>query len=319
MSIDFTILCSRSPAAFLKKKATWLAWDAKKESGAFGGMSLSLRSIEEHDPLPEPSFAERVVTVLHAGGRLSDDTYDDFDDWTRALAVATRGAIYSYPSGKFLYVWADVDEEQTELAEDRELQVIAANLEAARLDALARSLPLPADLGELDLLLDGVVGEDPLSVLRFDWFAGPQRDYMERRQGLLVALAASGRALPEPLVCRLAGLVYYVEALRSEEGRAELAQHGALGKAIGDAVHESQLRFERSERNRGDAVARARLENNALHGIKRDRPRTPDEVVALVRRGELAAAIVRYRELCPANAAQAEQAVEDARAYFTPS
>ena len=413
MSIDFTILCTQSPVAFLKKKATWLEWDARKKSGAFGGMSLSLRSLEEQDPLPDPSFAERVVAVLHADGQLSDATYYAFDAWTTALAEATRGAIYSYPSGEFLYVWADLEEEQTrsraralldagdfdalalwiaalgvaladarydpnpawaqlgwidelavpvieqriadgdaraaptlvalrrafaassdanrldalavaaarlpELADVGELQVIAENLEAARLDALARNLPLPVDLGELNLLLDGVFLEDPLSLLRFTWFAGPQRDYMEHRQELLVALAASGRALPDPIVRRLATLVYYMEALQSDAGRAELARHGALGKAVGEAVRESQLRFEQSELRRHGAVERARAENDALHGIKRDRQSTPTEVIALVRKGEIAAAIATYRELCPQDGAHAEQAVEDARAYFTPS
>jgi hypothetical protein len=413
VSIDFTILCTLSPLAFLKKKARWLEWDAKKKSGSFGGMSLSLRSLEEWDELPDPSFAERVVAVVHADGRLGDDTYDDFDAWTRALAEATRGAIHSLVSGEFLYVWADAEEEQTRarardyldagdfdalaawiaalgaahakarhdpdpawsqlgwidelavpvieqriaagdgraapalvalhrvfkasnhtgrldplvvsaarfpaLADDKELQVIAENLEAARLDALARSLPLPADLAELELLLDGVLREDRFDALRFQWFAGPHRDYMTRRQELLVALAASGRALSEPLVRRLAGLVYYVESLRSEEGREELARHGALGKAIGDAVRDSQRRYEESERSRHDTVARARAENDALHGIKRDRPRTPEAVIALVRRGDLAAAVVRYRELCPDNGSQAEQAIEDAREYFKPS
>jgi hypothetical protein len=35
--------------------------------------------------------------------------------------------------------------------------------------------------------------------------------------------------------------------------------------------------------------------------------------------GDLAAAVVAYRKLCPHNGAQAEQAVEDARAFYAPS
>jgi hypothetical protein len=66
-------------------------------------------------------------------------------------------------------------------------------------------------------------------------------------------------------------------------------------------------------------MARLRAENDALHGIARNRPRTPPEVIALVLSGDLAAAVVAYRTLCPHNGAQAEQAVEDARAFYAPS
>jgi hypothetical protein len=48
--------------------------------------------------------------------------------------------------------------------------------------ALAKTLPLPADLGELNLLLDGVLRDDPVSLARFKPFAGTPRDYTQRRQ-----------------------------------------------------------------------------------------------------------------------------------------
>ena len=66
-------------------------------------------------------------------------------------------------------------------------------------------------------------------------------------------------------------------------------------------------------------MAQLRAENNALYGIKRNRPRTPPEVIDLVVSGDLAAAVVAYRRLCPHAAEQAEQAVEDARAFYAPS
>lgn len=412
MSIDYIILCTRSPAAFLKKKATWLTFDARKKSGAFGGMSLSLRSLDERDELPDPSFAERVVAVLHAEGRLSDDTYDDFDEWTTALAEAARGAVYSPMAGKFLYVWADADEAKTrarasallaagdfaalaawvversaaharakrdpdpawlqlgwidELAEDaleplvtagdartaplivalhhafadsydrdrldalviaaarlpglprdNELTDIAAEFEARRLRALAARQPPPRTLAELNLLLDGVLREDPVSLLRFASFADASPRTV-RPQEIVVELAASGRALPDAVVQRLLAVVYGVDALQTAPARAAFVSHGALARALCEAEAARQARSERDAETHARSMAWLRAENNALHGIKRNRPRTPPEVIALVCSGDLAAAVVAYRKLCPPNSAQAEQAVEDARAFYAPS
>ncbi len=123
MSIDFTILCTEPPAAFLAKKGRWFEWDSDEQSGSFGGMYLSQQPLYEDDPLPAPEWAERVVAVIHANGRLTDDTYDAFDRWMTALAEATRGAIYSSPSGEFEYVWADYREAETR---ERAAALIAA-------------------------------------------------------------------------------------------------------------------------------------------------------------------------------------------------
>jgi hypothetical protein len=412
VSIEYIILCTRSPAAFLKKKAKWLTFDARKKSGAFGGMSLDLRSLEEWDKLPEPSFAERVVAVLHADGRLSNDTYDDFDEWTRALAEATHGAVYSPMAGEFLYVWADADEAKTrarasalleagdfaaltawvvergeaharakhkpdpawlqlgwidELAEDAleplvaagdarpaqlivalhhafsdsfdrdrlralviaaarlpglprdsELIGIAAEFEARRLRDLAVRQPPPRTLADLNLLLDGVLREDPVSLLRFASFADASPRTV-RPQEIVVELAASGRALPDAVVQRLLAVVYGVDALQTAAARAAFASHGALARALCEAEAARQARSERDAEDHARSMARLRAENNALYGIKRNRPCTPPEVVALVCSGDLAAAAAKYRELCPHHTAQAEQAVEDAHAFYAPS
>ncbi len=97
MSVTFDILCARSPAAFLRKKTRWLKWSEAKRSGSFGGMSLSLESPDEDLELPSPDWKGRIVAVIHAEGHFNDDAnYDAFDDWSTALAKATRGAVHGH-------------------------------------------------------------------------------------------------------------------------------------------------------------------------------------------------------------------------------
>ena len=62
-----------------------------------------------------------------------------------------------------------------------------------------------------------------------------------------------------------------------------------------------------------------RAENDAYYGPARKRPRLPDDIVALVRKRSFDAAITVYRARVPDIASQAEQAIEDARAFFAPS
>lgn len=114
MSIDFTILCTRSPAEFLargvKKK---LSWNPAQLSGCFGSMDLRQDLRQPEDPLPDAGWAERVVAVIRAEGHLSDSLFDPFDEWIHALAEATHGAIYSPMAGKFLYIHPGVEREPT--------------------------------------------------------------------------------------------------------------------------------------------------------------------------------------------------------------
>jgi hypothetical protein len=110
MSIEFTILCTQSPEPFLDKPVKGLKWNATKQSGKFGTMGLRLRDLRDYDELPDPTWAPRVVAVIHAEGHLNDRIYDAFDEWMRALAKETHGAIYSPMRGKFVFVWSDVDE-----------------------------------------------------------------------------------------------------------------------------------------------------------------------------------------------------------------
>lgn len=105
MSIEYQVLCRKTPEAFLARSADLLTWDADSKSGSFGGLSLHLRDVAEHDPLPDATWAGKVVVVVHLEGHHSDDDeYDAFEDWSEALAKASRGAIYSPMSGRHIYV-----------------------------------------------------------------------------------------------------------------------------------------------------------------------------------------------------------------------
>jgi hypothetical protein len=113
MSIDYTILCTRSPAAFLERRAKGLSWDPATRSGSFGSMSLRQDDRPSEDPLPDPAWAQCVVAVVRAEGHLSDSLFDRFDAWMEALAEATHGAVFSPMAGKFLYIWPGVEREPT--------------------------------------------------------------------------------------------------------------------------------------------------------------------------------------------------------------
>lgn len=110
MSISYTILCTLPPDELLAEPNEHLEWDPESGSGSFGALDLSLRSREDYDPLPDPSWASRVVAVLHVEGHMTDDDhYDAFDDWSLALAEATKGAIYNPMQDAFGYVWEPDD------------------------------------------------------------------------------------------------------------------------------------------------------------------------------------------------------------------
>lgn len=113
MSIDYTIVCTRSPATFMERRVSKLSWDPATRSGAFGSMSLRQDVYRAEDPLPDPSWTDRVVAVLHAEGHLSDSLFDRFDAWMEALAEATHGAVFSPMAGKFIYIWPGVEREAT--------------------------------------------------------------------------------------------------------------------------------------------------------------------------------------------------------------
>lgn len=409
VSIDFTILCTQSPERFLRKRTEWLKWSARGRSGSFGGMSLERAELEDTDPLPELEWAERVVAVIRANGRLSDDTYDDFDSWTRALADATHGAVYSHPSGRFTHIWADADPKRTAsrtrelldagdfaglaawirelvaaqrravnaagsqlhwigevaipvlerrvaagdaasapaivaphdvlggrpdlgpidalvlaaaalpgLAGGRAIQTKAAALEERRLRAEAAAAPLPADLPALQRLLDDALGGDPAALARLDRFTGYELDDSDIRQKLVIALAKSGRELPISLSCRLIEHIYHVPELQSPAKRKAFAARGSLARQIAERLAEQERRTEDDRRARTRHIAQRTAEYDALYGRDRKRPRLPDDILALIRRGQLTAALAAYRERFPAFAKQAAQAIEDARAHFAP-
>lgn len=113
MSIDYTILCTRSPDAFLATSTKKLSWEPSTRSGKFGSMYLRQDERRIEDPLPDSDWAQRVVAVIRAEGHMSDSLFDRFDTWIHALAETTHGAIFSLMAGKFLYTWPGVEREPT--------------------------------------------------------------------------------------------------------------------------------------------------------------------------------------------------------------
>ncbi len=113
MSLEFTILCTRPPTSFLEQRHAQLRWDADTDSGTFEGLRLDQRPLRPTDPLPEPGWASRVVSVIHASGHLSEDGFEDFDIWSYKLAQAVQGAIYNQMMGIFTHAWSDSAEKLT--------------------------------------------------------------------------------------------------------------------------------------------------------------------------------------------------------------
>lgn len=371
-------------------------------------MSLSWTELEGSDPLPEPDWAERVVAVIRASGRLSDDTYDDFDDWMEALADATHGAVYSYPSGSFIHVWADADPEGTaararalldagdfaglaawiraleaaqensdaaesqlnwiveiampaiegrvaagdagpapaiaalydvlsdrldywkieplvlaaaalpKLARDTAVQTRADQLRDARARAEAAALPLPEDLDALQRLLDEAMRGDPRSFALLERFSSYEPRDRAKRQRLVLELARSGREVPVLLSCQLVELLDHVPELQGPEKLEAFAAHGSLASQISAALAERERHAQDRRSHRAAVIADRAAEYDAYYGRDRKRPRMPDDLVAMIRRGELPAAVAAYRERFPKNAREAGQAVEDIRAHFAP-
>lgn len=105
MSIEYRVLCRNAPSTFLSEPADFLTWDASTGSGSFGGLTLDLRDANEHDPLPDSNWTDRVVAVLQCTGHHnSNKEYDAFEDWSQALAEATHGAIYSLMADRHIYI-----------------------------------------------------------------------------------------------------------------------------------------------------------------------------------------------------------------------
>ncbi len=179
----------------------------------------------------------------------------------------------------------------------------------------AQVAPFPATLPELEALLDAAAPGDALTSLRLgrlaEWRA-------PERESIVIALARSGRALPPALVAELGRLDAGSFALADDALRAELRAAGALGRALADA-HDAQraaANGARANLQRQTEVKRA--QNDAYYGAKRDRPRTAEPVIQLVKKGQLASARAAYAKAHPEFAQRAAEAVEDARRFFAP-
>lgn len=315
MSIDFVILCTQPPDRFLARRARRLRWSGRTGSGSFAGMTLSLAQLRATDPLPAPDWADRVVAVLRASGHLGDDSFDDFDDWTTKLADATQGAVYSHASGEFIHVWNEVDAAPTPTRTHEWSEVDEA---AARQLAEVRASPPPTDVAELAELLAASERGDPLGWPRLESFLGWRHPDPEQRQALVVELARSGREVAPVQIEALAALVTRLEELTAASGRDAFARHGALASAIAELAAARQTEAEQHRRSRQQDIERRVAEHDALYGRDRKRPRMPEDLLDLIRRGEIEAAVLAYRARFPKLAAQAARAVEDARVLFGP-
>lgn len=102
MSVEFSVIFPVRPR--IESSSRWLAWDEHAGRGSFAGMYLKLRPLEASDPLPDPTWRARAQFVLQAGGRLTEETFDPFDEWLFAIARAHGGAIFDAQQGRFRFV-----------------------------------------------------------------------------------------------------------------------------------------------------------------------------------------------------------------------
>lgn len=185
----------------------------------------------------------------------------------------------------------------------------------------AQVAPAPATLAELEELLDTARVENDLASLRLARLAESAQLAEWRapeRVAIVIALARSGRALPPPLVAALSRVGGASGALADDALRAELRASGALGRALAD-VHEANRAEAQGAHNAlKRQVELKKAQNDAYYGAKRDRPRTPEQVVQLVKKGRLAEARAVWAKEHREHAHRAAEAVEDARRFFAP-
>lgn len=183
MSIDYTIVCMRSPATFMERRVNKLSWNPATRSGWFGSMWLRQDDYRVGDPLPDPTWADRVVAVIRAEGHMSDSLFDRFDPWMEALANAAHGAVFSPMAGKFIYSWPGVDREET-------LERSSALLAAKDYTGLIRWLAELSDAHESSR-------RDPCPAwCQIDWITQASLRPLKR-------LVSKGDASPAPLIVAL--------------------------------------------------------------------------------------------------------------------
>lgn len=133
MSVEFSVIFPVRPHI---ESSRWLAWDEHTGRGTFAGMYLTLRPVEARDPLPDPGWRERAQFVLRADGRLTEETFDPFDDWLFAIARAHGGAIFDAQQGRFRFVPFDevaaTASANEQLSQGEDLGALAAELEKQR-------------------------------------------------------------------------------------------------------------------------------------------------------------------------------------------
>ena len=97
----FVVLCLKSPTRALAKRSA-VQWN--KEVGRLGSFHIRRRELASSDPLPDPSWAERVVAVVEARGRTVNE---DVLEWLEGIAMKTGGALYDPSEQEFPFVDGD--------------------------------------------------------------------------------------------------------------------------------------------------------------------------------------------------------------------
>lgn len=305
MSTDFTFLCVKSPVAFLALVHPSLRWDERAGDGTFASMALHRRPLRPSDPLPFPDGV-RIHCVLQASGRLDDDaTFDAFYAWARDLVAATSGAVFDHQTGSFLFVSgeedvaAPVDDggEPRALLERRDYGALAAWIDQ-RFPPSERHDSASAwrDVTMLQALLHPEIGRaitegDPTCIPALLAMCRVMQSHELVRDWHALVLAAANR----PSLAATSAELRHVAA-RLAPSSSTAGERSALDKK----VSEMQAR------------------HDAYHGPKRDRPRTPENVIKAIQKGRLDEASALYAKQLPEFAARAAEAVEDARRFFAP-
>ncbi len=304
MSTDFTFLCVKSPVAFLARAHPSLRWD-ERTGGTFASMALHTRPLRPSDPLPFPD-GTRIECVLQASGRLDDDaTFDSFYAWARDLVAATSGAVFDHQTDSFLIV---AGEEDTVAPADGGDE--------------PRALLERRDYGELAAWIDRRFPPSERHGSASAW----------REVTMLQALLHPeiGRAITEddatciPALLAMSRVMQSHELVRDWNALVIAAANRPPLAATSIELRQVAARLAPSPSTAGERnalekkVSEVQARHDAYHGPKRDRPRTPENVIKAIQKGRLDEASALYAKQLPELAARAAEAVEDARRFFAP-
>ena len=151
--LAFRVLCLRSPARALKKRRL-VKWNG--DVGKWSGFQIQKRDPASDDPLPGPSWQDRVVVVVEARGKFRpQQNSEPLTEWLVEIAIAAGGALYDPRNEEFSYI------EEVE-ATKRAKQLVAVG-DVARLAAWIRAAAPESEVSAqwqtIDTIRDAVVPE----------------------------------------------------------------------------------------------------------------------------------------------------------------